>query len=181
MKIIKLHRRIHPGFSARDAYKLLYQRHMGAEHMISNVESARQYLYDELAMVIPDETIPLLEPLWENFEVVRINLTPFKARGIDPEKLLTAFLDSSKSSKGGFESFMQEWADLMEMVKNGLVNFDRDDFEKVNEIAFENNYPPMHHSEEYAKLNHPAYRLARCEPLLKNIPEISGEIGKFKF
>jgi hypothetical protein len=179
--IVEFHQKIHPGFSAQDAYKLIFQRHMGTEHLIPDLDSPRKFLQDELDKVVPDSNALLVEPLWEDFRVSRINLAPFKAKEINFEMLLAAFLESSEPLDGVVRAFLDEWMDFIWLVKNGLLNLNLDDVEKVNRIALENDYPAMHHSDHYVKLNNPAYRIAKLDPLLENIPELECEIKEFKF
>ena len=181
LKIIGFHQKIHPGFSALDAYKLIYQRHRGTGHLILDIDSSRKHLLDELEHITPDNSVMLIEPLREDFEVVRVNLVPFKARGLDPEMLLGSFIESSEPSEGALDSFTDEWMNLIWMVKNGLVNLNLDDMEKVNQIVLDNDYPPMHHSEKYTKMNNPSYRISRYGPLITTLPEIECDIKKFKF
>jgi len=153
---------------------------MGTGHIISDIDSARRYLTDELTRVDPDSSVLLIENLAEDFSALRINLAPFKSGNFNPSQLLDAFLASAESRPDAFESFLAEWESLIEMVEKGLINLDREDVLTLNKSAIEMHYPAMHHSEEYARLNNPAYRLVRYEPLIRIMPEMQDAITKLK-
>ena len=69
----------HPSMEARDVLKLCFQAAFGAEHILSDVNKAKDYFFREFEYVSPTD-----EPVFERIsdEVCRVNLGAWKKEGI---------------------------------------------------------------------------------------------------
>jgi hypothetical protein len=100
-ELLREQQRRYPEMRPADAYKLVLQALNGTEHVLSDLGVARERLLEELAHLdAPAAALdePLLEtiaPRGSALTVLRANLRPFAARGLDPEKLLTAMVETS--------------------------------------------------------------------------------------
>ncbi|MFN0278692.1 MAG: DUF6794 domain-containing protein [Pyrinomonadaceae bacterium] len=144
-----------------DAYKWLYQATRGAEHAVSDEESARKWLDDEWKTLDkPGKNEPIWEPLCSGGEIGRLNLRPFKAKGGKKEDLLEAFLASSRALKAKQTSFVDAWSELGKRLKKRSIG--NLDYAAWSELAGEmgsQDFPAIHHSKTYEKAKHPAYRI----------------------
>ena len=170
--IINEHIKKYDGFSARDAYKLLYQCHMGPGHLITDIDSTKKYLHTELKKTKPDNSISLEEKISPDNKIVRINLAPFKSRGLDIDKLLDVFVNSANTCDRDIDSFIKDWNDLVKMSLNAEINLSPENMLELDKIVLEHGYPPVHHSDEYSQKNKPAYRVVLRDIFLKSFPAL---------
>lgn len=151
---------LHPSMQIQDVVKMCYQAVFGMEHMIADIEKARQFFYEEYAATPADNSIPLYEPISENF--CRINLAAWKARNLDADKLFDLFLASGRSHIGGTRFELNDCAkDVEKLIKKGLLPFTVEEWKEYYTTYKNNGMLPVHHSEAYRQSEHPAYRLIR--------------------
>lgn len=162
----------HGGFSARDAYKLLYQSCLGPIHAAGDSELAGRYFVEEFERTMPDDSISLIETISPDNQIVRINIAPYKFRGLEPDILLKAFIESAETHKTDKAEFIRNWKNLIEKSELAKIGLDVNDMKEIDKIARENDYPPIHHSREYISKNSPAYRVVLLEILLKYLPDL---------
>ena len=149
--------RSHPSFRPADAVKLCYQATFGAEHLLTDKERARNYFFSEYESVDASD-VPLLECISEDY--CRANLSAVKSLGISPETVFEAFfLTANEKSGNAEEELLERLGVVSELSKSEYLPFSYDEFE-----AFLSEYKaigggPVHHSEEYRKAEHPAYRV----------------------
>ena len=93
---LKAHLRAHPSMTPQDIAKLCYQAAHGAEHLLADVERARGYLSREMDATEADDTLPLTEPISDT--VSRVNLAPWKARGLSADALFDLFAATARVS-----------------------------------------------------------------------------------
>lgn len=151
---------LHPSMQMQDVVKMCYQAVFGAEHMLADVEKARQYFYQEYEATPAAFSIPLYEPISEEF--CRINLAAWKARELDPDELFDLFAASAKHAILGTRTDLNNCAKSAEkLIKKGLFPFSLEEWKEYY-ITYKNNgMLPVHHSETYRQAEHPAYRLVR--------------------
>ena len=137
---------------------------MGIEHMEVDPVFARRSLESEMAEMGEEPLDPLMDPISEDGSVVRINLRPYKTSGGDMDKLLEAYIHSSKDFHGDTRKLEMNWERAVKLqpfpavAMNMLMNTMR-----------EHNYPAVHHSDAYKKTYKPAYRVVWREYI--NFPE----------
>ena len=82
-------------------------------------------------------------------------------------------LGSSKIQKekqnDGTEKLMAELSRLKCCAKEGRIPFSEEEIDKAVSLWRDEGFGPVHHSETFRKLHHPAYRVVRKELLEKLI------------
>lgn len=150
-----------PEMRMRDAYKWLFQATMGGEHAIGDDASVRAWMDEEWATIgepFPNE--PMIEPLTPNSRIVRVNLRPYKWRGLDKDELLDAFLSSALRYCGEKGEFLEAWKSLGAFLGEASFGYlDSSSWRDLDAIAVRSEYPAMHHSAEYEAAYFPAYRV----------------------
>ena len=152
--ILQNHITRYPSMQIQDVYKLIHQAALGSEHAISDPESVRNWMERELAEmgVGPDE--PVVDPISEDEQIVRVHLRPFMEQGGDSYKLLDAFIRTPNEFRGDIK-----------VLKNYLniaiatQHFPSAAMDEFIESMQAQNYPAVHHSPEYERLYRPAYRV----------------------
>lgn len=91
--------------------------------------------------------------------MLRANLRPFAARGLDPEKLLTAMVETSLLLPvRGAEPLEVVWPKLLPMLIEDL-KLPAADVEALAREVELGRYPPVHHSATYRRAYAPHYRV----------------------
>jgi hypothetical protein len=152
-----------------DVYKLVYQAAFGNEHLMTDEGMARQYLLSELESVKADDTEPLIERInigpgeigqvAGNVSLVRINLRPFKAGHLDPERLVDAMLASARAFHPDPNMFERSWQEVVQSATSGSLPWTADALREFAEARKAEGYPAIHHSDVYNTNYHPAYRV----------------------
>lgn len=162
-ELVRWHQRLRPDLEVVDVYKMLFQSVFGIQHILH--DKAKRYLEEELSTLEMQKSSD--EPLIENISVdnvmVRVNLRPFKMRGLSSDKLFLAMVTSVKEPKGTQKAFLKLWNRFKSLVEAGRLNFDRSSLEDFDKKVEEEKYPLCHHSERYRKLYRPAYRVVKRE------------------
>lgn len=149
---------MHPSIQLQDVIKMCYQAVFGAEHLLKDTEQARQYFLREYDETPASYSIPLYEPISENF--CRINLAAWKARNFDPEELFQLFVSSADFHTQGTRTDLNNCAKSVEkIIAKGLLPFSLEEWQEAY-LAYKNNgMHPVHHSDAYRQAEKPAYRL----------------------
>jgi len=162
-ELIRWHQRLRPDLEVVDVYKMLFQSVFGVQHILH--DKAKRYLEEELSTLEMQKSSD--EPLIENISIdnvmVRVNLRPFKMRGLSSDKLFLAMVTSAKEPRGTRETFLKLWNRFKSLVEAGRLNFDRPSLEDFYRKVEKENYPPYHHSERYRRSYSPAYRVVKRE------------------
>ena len=177
---LKKQLQLHPSAEPRDAVKLCYQAAFGAEHLLLDIESARDYLDDEFSSVASGEG-PLFEQISPDF--CRVNLSAWKKEALPRGWLFEMFriTASNGAAANGTEIFAGCLSDVESHMASGEAPFTPAAWHDFME-GYDRHAPkPVHHSAFYRENEHPAYRVvsmryARLIPLLKHINELS-EVG----
>ena len=154
---LKTHLDNHPSMTSQDIAKLCYQAAHGAEHLLADRERARLYLFRELEATLPDETLPLVEPISD--AVARVNLAPWKANGLSPDTLFELFVATARVSGDGtqrLDAYLQEVSVFLESEVTP-VSFAA--WQEFAEWYDGRGRPAVHHSDAYREAEHPAYRI----------------------
>lgn len=184
---------LHPALQPQDVAKFCYQAAYGAEHMLSDLESARKYLEAEYEEVQACEG-----PLWEGIHdrLCRVNLGAWKWHGMPLEWLFRMFaqavgkvfpadsaddgapdtpLCGQEAIVGGQrpdarpgsreDAFWEGIKAAESLLAEGGFGFDRESFVSYFD-AYRKQYAkpvPVHHSAVYREKEKPSYRLVDRE------------------
>lgn len=144
-----------------DAYKYLYQATRGGEHAVPSKEAAKNWLNKEWMTLGPAAANePTWEPICPDGSIGRLNLRPFKNESGKADDLLKAFLASASEYKTEPSAFTGAWAELgQRLKKDGSNGLTHDEWQRLDGEMKKENYPAVHHSDDYKKANRPAYRI----------------------
>jgi hypothetical protein len=152
--VLQAHFSRYPAMQIEDMYKLIHQAALGSEHAVANAESARNWLLNELTAMGTGTDEPLIDPLSDETGIVRIHLRPFIALGGDPETLLSAFIRTANEFSGDVQTLQNYWN-----IAYGLGRFSPRELDGFIQSMQEKSFPAVHHTLEYERLCHPAYRV----------------------
>ncbi len=159
-ELIRVHLQLHSGCEIQDIYKLLLQSILGPEHLLSDPAATRERLRLEWEAQPGADAELLLEPISLDGSIVRANLRPLKARGVDWLDLWNAFFRTAASIQADKAAFITVWQHALDLLlpmpqfsEKIIMQFD----EKMRILG----YPVMHHSASYQHHNRPAYRVIR--------------------
>lgn len=152
--ILQNHIKRYPSMQIQDVYKLIHQAALGSEHAISNPESARKWMERELAEMGAGPDEPVVDPISDDEQIVRVHLRPFVAQGGDPDTLLDAFIRTANEFRGDIQ-VLKNYLDIAIATQH----FPSAVMDEFIESMHARNYPAMHHSPEYERLYRPAYRV----------------------
>ena len=160
---LQVHLRNHPSMTAQDIAKLCYQAAHGAEHLLSDLDRARGYLVRELEATEADGTIPLIEPISDC--VARVNLAPWKARGLSADALFDLFAATARVSGEGDEALSAYLSEVTVLLCQEPTCITPDDWQTFMTWYDGLDRPAVHHSEAYREAERPAYRIVLRELL----------------
>ena len=154
----------HPSMQFSDAVKLCYQAALGAEHLLSDEDRARSYLYAELeeACVTDEELFERISP-----DVCRVNLGAWKREGKSPELLFEMFKSSAKIMHNGAEEFEENLSTAHLILKEKMPAFDEKAWQDFLSEYRKMGCPPVHHSDDYRGRENPHYRIVKITELEK--------------
>jgi hypothetical protein len=159
--------RLHPSMTAQDLAKLCYQAAHGAEHLLSDLDRARVYLEREMDATEADGSLPLIEPISDG--IARVNLAPWKARGLSADGLFELFAANAQVSGNGdaaLEGYLNEVTDYL---RSHTTPVSPTDWETFLTWYDGQGRPAIHHSPAYREAEKPAYRIVRRE-LSEDLP-----------
>jgi len=127
---------------------------MGSEHAISSLEGARNWMERELAEMGAGPDEPIMDPISEDGQIVRVHLRPFVAGGGAPETLLDAFIRTANEYRGDAQVLKNYWN-----IATGIGYYSLAEMDDYIQSMQAQNYPAVHHSLKYESLYRPAYRV----------------------
>lgn len=156
----------HPATQPQDIIKQCYQAAFGAEHLLADLDRARNYLAHEYASVTADPAIPLYETI--SSQVCRVNLAAWKHHALPLEWLFRMFADSASILVDRDEATRQflsylETADHLICHGRLPVSFSSQEWSQTLLSYRKHDICAVHHSEPYRQAEHPAYRILRAE------------------
>jgi hypothetical protein len=146
----------HPSIQPQDVVKMCYQAAFGAEHLLTDVEAAKQYFTSEYDSV-PTRNIPLYEEISPDF--CRVNLSAWKASGMPADWLFELFYLSASAPHGSKELFLEYLSLAEEVVKSGETAFTAAEWQAYLKQYKANGMKAVHHSQIYRDNEHPSYRI----------------------
>lgn len=164
------HHRAYPRMQIADLFKYLFQSAFGCEHLVSSEETAISYIRRELASA---EAFGEAETDQLDGAYSRVHFSWLRD-GLCPETLGKLFCRSAKTEPNGREALLAKLDAARELIREGLLPFSADSFERELAAWREGGYPAIHHSEEFRAAYCPSYRViaqeyVRLLPLLARI------------
>jgi len=154
--ILRSHMARYPEMQIQDVYKLIHQAAMGNGHAVPDPSTAREWLERELAEMGAGPVEPLADPISADGEMLRVHLRPYLSSVDNVEALLDAFIRTANAFAGKTETLEANWDSAVRTrlwpatVMNEFI------------VAMRaQNYPAVHHSEDYRQKYKPAYRVVR--------------------
>lgn len=161
-ELVEFHQRLRPEMGVQDVLKLLYQGVFGVEHLLTDTAGVHAYLEKELSGLEAVGMGELLtEPVSAHTGLVRVNLRPFKHLNLDPELLVQVMFRSAAETKPDTLMFYRQWNAFFDLVRYGFLKFPMEEAKRWHEIVTGGPPKPVHHTERYRELYHPAYRVVR--------------------
>ena len=162
-----------------DIYKSCFQDYMGAEHLVSDRQSVKVYLDEELETTSLDDLMPwYYEPCGIDSSYYRVSIRAIKEGLITEDMLLDAFIRSAYTeSRPTISSWSERWHKIIatiDQMKLDLPNY-QEDKQFIDSVLFVGKYA-ISHSSEYREAYHPHYRIVERSIFEKEIkPLIDGE------
>ena len=147
-----------------DVYKSCFQDFMGAEHMIGDTTSVRNYLQQELSTTDIEDLQPeYYEPCGINGNYVRVSLRAVKEGLISSDMLLEDFIASANSEeRPSLESWAARWYAIISTIDGMELTLPHyaQDKQFIEEVLAQGKYA-ISHSPDYRKAYAPHYRIVR--------------------
>jgi len=196
MEFIRHQLALHPSILPQDALKMSFQAAYGAEHLLQNIDKAREYFMSEFNMCGMQNSHNVMELIAP--EICRVNLAEWKRLTLPPEWLFNLFaLSAGSVQENADECFFEHVNKWLEFVQDPMneqsLTFSMECFEQTLAKYYDNcgidasvscmqatgKPQPLHHSPEYKQAERPAYRVisgayVRLVPVLMEI----GRLGK---
>lgn len=157
---------VYPESRLQDLYKSFFQDRFGPGHLISDRQSAPDYVLSELASA---DTLmgPATEPCgWEG-NYVRVNLSIVADGQMTAEELTDALIASAKEVKDkDIEKWKSEWAEIEAIIEElypDIPGLEKDKA-RISDLLASGQYT-CHHSAAYNAAYHPHYRIIASELL----------------
>lgn len=165
--LIQTHLARYPKSEMMDVYKLLHQATFGPGHAIASKKAAREWLEQEVALLVPPSQEPLIENIHPDGQIVRLYLRPYLAQGGKVNVLLDAFVRSAEQVRPDASLMAQRWQVFEAACQAGAAwtqPFDSHEMSLFSRARQRENWPAVHHSPTYETAYHPKYRvLTRSE------------------
>ena len=149
----------YPEMQVEDLYKLAHQAAMGSEHAVSDIQSARQWLFNELKTLPLTSVEPSIDVITPDRSIARVHLKPYIKSGGVPENLLQAFIQTANEFHGSTDLLRSYWMDIKILAQQGEIPFSDDSLKSFINRMEAARYPAVHHSAQYEQAYHPHYRV----------------------
>lgn len=162
----------YPGMGAGEWYKLLYQSVYGVGHLLKHGDGANLERLRREA--VPLERVRfhenLIDPLDEDWRLVRLNLRAYARVARDVADLMPAMVETARAVSGT-PQLMTERVKLTAHWLRRRVPFLSDAMLRLGVRMALNGYPPVHHSEQFERYYHPAYRVVLKDLIPGTLPD----------
>lgn len=149
----------HPNSQIQDIYKFIHQASFGSEHAVNDTATVKKWMNTEVLNLDYSVKDQLLDNLYPNANLVRVNLRPYLKKRFDIELLLQAFIKTANSYRGSDSTFNLFWEAAGELAKSHRFIFDDKNLDKYFQRMSDKGFPAVHHSKEYSMQYKPAYRV----------------------
>jgi len=161
MTLLDWHLQQYPKMKAQDVYKLINQSLKGPGHLITNAETAIQYLQEEMNQDLPTDPIPL-ELISSDLPLYRLYLSSYKKCNL-PAKMLVETMITSAQYFNNHEVTDDTFnATLLSVISYLNTKGNMDSAKELEQIRLQFlpiHFPAIHHSQDYKLHYRPAYRV----------------------
>lgn len=159
---LKLHIDSHPLLLPEDVIKFSFQAALGAEHLLSDADKAKKYFDEEYKRVEASDG-DIEEYLNEKY--CRVNMSVWKKRGYNSERLFEIFLHSAIPPVSREETLLRHLnlADKIVREKGNLFSYP--EWTEFLDRYISLGMNPLHHSAQYRSAYSPAYRVVNIKLL----------------
>ncbi len=154
-KLLINHYRAYPKLQAEDIFKYLFQSSFGCEHLVSNESRALEYIKREYESLTEQPSI-MTDKL--DGAYTRVYLSALSG-GLTPETLARLFCLSAKKEPNGKELLEEKLQVARELITDGSLPLDIEDFDQKLAEWRAAGYPAIHHSDAFRSEYRPAYRV----------------------
>lgn len=144
----------YPALQIRDVLKYLYQSAFGCEHLLTDPEAVTASIRSEYAGGLPDEQD--IEPLDGAYSRVPLS---YLHRGLEAQTLGKLFAASAKPEPDGAARLEEKLCVAAELVREGGLPISWTEFENAVNAWRSRGFTAVHHSNEFRRTYHPAYRV----------------------
>lgn len=149
-----------PESRLQDLYKSFFQDRFGPGHIISDRQSALDYIRSELASA---DTLmgPRTETCGWQGNYVRVNLSVIADGLMTAEELTDALMGSAKEVREeDIEGWKSEWSAILAIIEKDYPDIPglQEDKARIDELLASGQYA-YHHSDAYNAAYHPHYRI----------------------
>ena len=145
-----------------DLYKSCFQDCMGAEHLVSDRQSVKAYLDEELKSTSLDDLMPWnYEPCGLDSNYYRVSIRTIKEHIISEEMLLDAFIRSANTPKRlSVKEWNERWSRIVREIDQLQLNLPHYDEDRrfIDSLLSSGKYA-ISHSSDYREAYHPHYRI----------------------
>ncbi|MBR5661874.1 MAG: hypothetical protein IKW99_10025 [Bacteroidales bacterium] len=154
----------YPESHLADIYKSFFQDRFGPGHIISDRESAREYIVSELENA-DTLVLPYAEPCGWGHNYIRVSLAAVRDGILTVDALTDALFQSAAPvQEEDLVLWKDEWSEILAVISEEFPELPGLDSEKqrIDSLLSSGQYA-FHHSGTYEKLYHPHYRILRKE------------------
>ncbi len=146
----------YPKLQLRDIFKFIYQSSFGCEHMVSSLEKATDYIFDEYNKGAAENEIEELDGDYCRVPLFYID------KGLSVKTFGKLFYLSAKKEDGK-GALIKKLQVTQKLIEDSKLPFALSEFLKEKQAWEEQGYPAIHHSEIFRENYKPAYRLISKE------------------
>jgi hypothetical protein len=163
--------RIHPLLQKEDALKMACQNAYSGEHLLIDNPSAYAYLEQEWGGVSFDGQKPLVTLI--GGDVCRVDLAVWKAQGYPLASLWELFVRSAASFHPDQKTFDENVAAIERCLRQKELPFAEDEWAPFFAKYLASGGGAIHHSEIYANVYDPHYRVVSLSLLEETLTELA--------
>lgn len=155
----------YPEARLQDLYKSCFQDYMGAEHIVTDMESVRSYIGKELEQVDTGSTCSCYyEPCGIGGRYVRVDLRAVRDGLITEPVLADAFFRSASSGHSSVRKWRRMWKKIVGKIDRMNLNLPDyvQDKNRIDSLLAEGKYATSH-SRIYRETYSPHYRIVKKE------------------
>ena len=153
--LLAQHFHAYPQLQAQDIFKFLFHSACGCEHLVKDAQAALRYIQDEYA-TLPPSAAAHTDKLDGAYSRVHLGILH---GGLRPETLTRLFCLSAQGEPNGKAQLEQKLALATQMVKDGTLPLDAQEFYRALDAWRAAGFPAVHHSQAFRQAYSPAYRV----------------------
>ena len=155
----------YPVATLQDVYKTCYQDYFGAEHLVKDTASARQYLQKELDECRNTDMslMPKREQTGFRHRFTRVNLSCVVDGELSEKQMLSLFLEAAGKDNAFGDDWAAEWTKIESIAQKVCPDWSDQALQSELQEAARNKQA-VRHSEAFRTAYNPHYRIVGNEP-----------------